>query len=181
MIKNGFWVFGYGSLIWQPDIPFSKKHIAKLKGYARSFCMWSIHHRGTQENPGLVLALDKQANAECSGVAFFVEPDHAEEAITNLRARELISSAYYEVLEPVLLDTGQHVDALCYVINPDHAQYCGGLSLEEQALTIARATGGRGPNTEYLYKTCEGITALGLKDDSLHALQKRVVQLCEKE
>jgi len=114
MVENGFWVFGYGSLIWQPDITYAKKHIARLDGYARSFCMWSIHHRGSIEEPGLVLALDEHVGAHCQGVAFFVGPEHAVTAIADLRARELISSAYLEVVCPITLDTGEQVQAVCY-------------------------------------------------------------------
>ncbi|MBL4751919.1 MAG: gamma-glutamylcyclotransferase [Amylibacter sp.] len=177
MIENGFWVFGYGSLIWQPDITYAKKHIARLDGYARSFCMWSIHHRGTQDDPGLVLALDVHTGAQCHGVAFFVGPEHAAKAIADLRERELISSAYLEEILPVTLDTGDRVDAVCYVMNTDHVQYCGGLDLEKQAQIIATAVGGRGPNTEYLYNTCKGIDALGLADNDLAFLQRRVAEL----
>jgi len=177
MVENGFWVFGYGSLIWQPDITYAKKHIARLDGYARSFCMWSIHHRGTHDDPGLVLALDEHEGSECHGVAFYIGPDHATKAIADLRARELISSAYLEVVRPVVLDTGARVDAVCYVIDPEHVQYCGGMDLERQAQIIATAVGGRGPNTEYLFNTCKGIDALGLQDDDLAFLQRRVAEL----
>lgn len=177
MVENGFWVFGYGSLIWQPDITYAKKHIARLHGYARSFCMWSIHHRGTHDDPGLVLALDEHAGVHCDGVAFYVEADHAPKAISDLRERELISSAYLEVVRSVVLDTGEQVDAVCYVIDPDHVQYCGGMELEKQAQIIAKAVGGRGPNTEYLYNTCKGIDALGLQDDDLAFLHRRVAAL----
>jgi len=177
MVENGFWVFGYGSLIWQPDITYAKKHIARLDGYARSFCMWSIHHRGTHDDPGLVLALDEHTGVHCDGVAFYVGPAHAMKAISDLRERELISSAYLEVIRPVVLDTGEQVNALCYVIDPDHVQYCGGMDLERQAQIIATAVGGRGPNAEYLYNTCKGINALGLADDDLAFLQRRVAEL----
>jgi cation transport protein ChaC len=177
MVENGFWVFGYGSLIWQPDIAYTKKHLARLDGYSRSFCMWSIHHRGTVDDPGLVLALDEHAGAECHGVAFYVSPDHAPKAIADLRERELISSAYLEVIRPVVLDTDEHVDAVCYVIDTNHDQYCGGMDLERQAQIIATAVGGRGPNTDYLYNTCKGIDALGLTDDDLAFLHRRVAEL----
>lgn len=177
MVENGFWVFGYGSLIWQPDITYAKKHIARLDGYARSFCMWSIHHRGSIEEPGLVLALDEHVGAHCQGVAFFVGPEHAVTAIADLRARELISSAYLEVVCPITLDTGEQVQAVCYVIDTAHEQYCGGLPLERQAQVIAKAVGGRGPNTEYLFNTCKGIDALGFTDDDLAFLQQRVTEL----
>lgn len=116
--------------------------------------------------------------AHCDGVAFFVEPEHATKAIADLRARELISAAYLEVMRPVALDTGETVDAICYVIDPDHVQYCGGLPLEKQAQIIATAVGDRGPNTDYLFNTCKGIDALGLPDADLAFLQKRVAEIC---
>lgn len=177
MVENGFWVFGYGSLIWQSEFTYAKKHIAQLDGYTRSFCMWSIHHRGTVDDPGLVLALDVHAGEMCQGVAFFIGPEHAKTALADLRARELISFAYLETTQPVTLDTGEQVDALCYIIDPNHVQYCRGMPLEKQAQIIASAVGDRGPNTDYLFNTCKGIDALGLADDDLTYLQKRVTEL----
>ncbi|MDA0223865.1 MAG: gamma-glutamylcyclotransferase [Proteobacteria bacterium] len=174
MTQNGFWVFGYGSLLWQPGFPFSDQKIARLQGYARSFCMRSIHHRGSVEEPGLVLALDRVAGAYCDGLAFFVEPKDAEVTITYLRERELISSAYLEEVHLVEFRVGEFVDAVCYVIDDAHTQYCGGLQLEEQASIIAQAVGGRGPNTEYLYNTAAHLRDLGIEDADLNWLEARV-------
>ncbi|MFQ5438858.1 MAG: gamma-glutamylcyclotransferase, partial [Paracoccaceae bacterium] len=81
MNVSAFWVFGYGSLVWQPGFPYARRHLARLAGFSRSFCMSSIHHRGTDDNPGLVLALDRCANATCSGVAFHVAAEDAEAAL----------------------------------------------------------------------------------------------------
>ena len=78
-----------------------------------------------------------------------------------------ISSAYVECWLPVMLQTGERVDALAYVIEKGHAQYRGGLPLEEQARIIARALGGRGPNTEYLYNTVAHLAGLGIVDEDL--------------
>ena len=61
------WVFGYGSLIWDPGFPVAERRIAQLAGWHRSFCMRSIHHRGSPESPGLVLALDRRLGATCVG------------------------------------------------------------------------------------------------------------------
>ena len=47
------WVFGYGSLLWKPGFDVAESVIGRLPGYARSFCMRSIHHRGTVEKPGV--------------------------------------------------------------------------------------------------------------------------------
>ncbi|MFT4715153.1 MAG: cation transport protein ChaC [Paracoccaceae bacterium] len=174
MMKNGIWVFGYGSLVWQPGFEFSQKQIGRLDGFARSFCMRSIHHRGTEIEPGLVLALDRNSTTFCDGVAFFVEPDKAEATIDYLRERELISSAYLEQTHPVLLRDGREVQAVCYVIDEAHAQYCGELALEEQAVIIAQAAGGRGPNNEYLYNTATHLRELGIEDPDLNWLEDRV-------
>ena len=59
MTDTSLWVFGYGSLMWNPGFAYDERAIATLPGYARSFCMRSIHHRGTEADPGLVLALDE--------------------------------------------------------------------------------------------------------------------------
>jgi cation transport protein ChaC len=139
--------------------------------------MRSIHHRGTVEAPGLVLALDQRDGARCDGVAFAVTTGHEAATIEALRERELISSAYLETWLPTTLDDGRRVNALVYVIDPGHEQYCGGLPLEEQAQIIARAVGGRGPNRDYLFSTAEHLTDLGIEDADLAWLAARVRQI----
>ncbi|UWQ75902.1 gamma-glutamylcyclotransferase [Leisingera sp. M658] len=168
------WVFGYGSLLWNPGFPVARREVAVLHGYARSFCMTSIHHRGTEDHPGLVLALDETEGANCKGLALSVEAGHEEQTLAELRERELISSAYLERDLEVELTDGSLVTAVTYVIDPHHVQYCGGLSLEKQAQMIAHAVGGRGPNTEYLYNTAEHLAEIGLHDSDLDWLAGRV-------
>ena len=168
------WVFGYGSLVWNPGFDVREKVIATLPGYHRSFCMRSIHHRGTEEKPGLVLALDEDAHATCQGVAFAVADGAEDTTLAYLRERELISSAYLEKHLEIRLADGRHVEAVTYVVDPHHVQYCGGLALEEQARIIANAVGGRGPNDEYLYNTASHLSELGLHDDDLEWLTARV-------
>lgn len=171
------WVFGYGSLLWNPGFEVAEQAVATLPGYARSFCMWSIHHRGTEANPGLVLALDEDPAHACEGVALAVARGSEDQTLTYLRERELISSAYLERELDIDLVDGRRVRAVCYVINPDHVQYCGGMPLEEQAQVIARAKGGMGPNTEYLYNTATHLTDIGLHDPDLEWLSQRVRHL----
>jgi glutathione-specific gamma-glutamylcyclotransferase len=171
------WVFGYGSLVWNPGFEVARRQIATLPDYARSFCMRSIHHRGTQQNPGLVLALDESHGAECRGVALAVAAGRERETLDYLRARELISSAYLERMLDIRLDDGQTVEAVTYVIDAHHVQYCGTLPLAEQARIIARAVGDRGPNSEYLYNTAAHLTELGIADTDLEWLAARVRSL----
>jgi cation transport protein ChaC len=170
------WVFGYGSLLWNPGFEIAESVVATLPGYHRSFCMRSIHHRGTEENPGLVLALDEQPDSYCRGIALRVAPGHEEQTLAYLRERELISSAYLEKNLEIALADGRKVTAVVYVIDENHNQYCN-LTLEEQAQIIAGATGGRGPNTEYLYNTASHLTEVGLHDPDLDWLHQRVRSL----
>ncbi len=168
------WVFGYGSLLWNPGFEYDEKIVACLPGWHRSFCMSSIHHRGTEEDPGLVLALDAMENAQCQGLALSVRAGQEETTLAYLRERELISSAYLEKTLPIDLSDGRRVDSLVYVIDPHHVQYCGGMALEDQAQIIAHAVGGRGPNTEYLYNTADHLHELGIQDPDLDWLSARV-------
>jgi glutathione-specific gamma-glutamylcyclotransferase len=172
------WVFGYGSLIWHPGFPVAEQRIARATGWRRSFCMRSIHHRGSVEAPGLVLALDAGEGASCDGVAFRVAPGEEAATLRALRERELISSAYVEVTIPVTCADGTTLDALVYVIERDHPQYCGGLPLEEQAQIIASAIGGRGLNRDYLWSTAAHLDALGIADEDLGWLAARVREIC---
>ena len=171
------WVFGYGSLIWNPDFPVAEQQVARLTGWHRSFCMRSIHHRGSVTDPGLVLALDRLAGHHCDGVAFRVQSGAEDATLAALRERELISSAYLEDWLPVTLADGTPVQSLCYVIDPDHVQYCGGLTLEVQATIIAKAIGKRGPNCDYLWNTADHLAQLGIADADLAWLAARVRDL----
>lgn len=172
------WVFGYGSLLWNPGFQPQAQVVARLEGWHRSFCMRSIHHRGTPQAPGLVLALDAATDALCTGVAFQVRAGEEAQVMAYLRDRELVSSAYLEQILPVQLQDGRQVQAVCYVIDPRHAQYCGGLPLAEQAQIIASATGGRGPNAEYLHNTVAHLQQLGIHDPDLAWLDQQVRNLC---
>lgn len=171
------WVFGYGSLLWNPGFEVADSVIGTLPDYARSFCMRSIHHRGTDAAPGLVLALDQQAGKACEGVALQVVAGQEAQTLEYLRERELISSAYVEKELSVQLVDGREIAAVVYVIDEAHEQYCGNLELEEQAQIIARAVGGRGPNTEYLYNTAEHLASVGLHDPALEWLAARVREI----
>lgn len=168
------WVFGYGSLLWKPGFDPVEQVVARLPGYARSFCMSSIHHRGSEQNPGLVLALDAAHDAACTGLALRAAEEEADQVLEYLRERELVSSAYIEKRLQVELADGRSVEAVTYVIDPDHVQYCGGMPLEDQARIIAHAHGGMGPNAEYLWNTARHLDALGLGDEELTWLAARV-------
>ncbi|WP_410217521.1 gamma-glutamylcyclotransferase [Paracoccus sp. (in: a-proteobacteria)] len=168
------WVFGYGSLIWDPGFTPTETAPAHLTGYARRFCLRSIQHRGTRAVPGLVLGLDAQQGASCRGLALRIPEQHHDAVLADLRARELVTDAYRETVLPLALKDGREVMGLAYVMRPDHWQYVNGLSDDEQARIIATAHGGRGPNADYLFNTVSHLAQIGMPDDGLEALSRAV-------
>lgn len=177
MMQDALWVFGYGSLIWDPAFEAAERQLARLAGWQRSFCMHSVHYRGTASAPGLVLALDRAADGVCHGVAFRAAPGAEADALTALRTRELISDAYLEERVDVALADGRQVNAVTYVINRGHAQYCTNTDPAGQAQVIATAAGVRGPNRDYLFSTAAHLEALGIGDPALAALVARVREI----
>ena len=169
-MDDGFWVFGYGSLMWAPEFPVAEQVIAQADGWRRSFCLRSIEHRGTRAAPGLVLGLEDHPGQVCTGLALRIEDALWPEVIAAIRAREMVTEAYREARLPLALADGRRVEAVTYVMRPDHWQYASGLPLDEQARIIAAAQGGRGPNADYLYNTVAHLAELGIPDDELNAL-----------
>ena len=169
-----FWVFGYGSLLWKPGFAFAERQLATLQGFHRSFCMASVHYRGTPERPGLVLALEAREGAECRGVGFRVTAEQGADVLAYLRKRELVSAAYLEKWLEIRLADGRVVPALCYVIDSTHGQYRGGLPLPEQAEIIAGAAGNTGPNDAYLFNTVAHLAELGINDPEMETLADMV-------
>ena len=174
--RNALWVFAYGSLLWDPGFHPAESIRARLDGWRRSFCMWSLHFRGTEERPGLVLALDADPAARCEGLALRPDSNEAEGVIAAIRKRELISDAYEEKTLPLILEDGREVQALAYVIRRGHRQYAC-VDAETQARTIAQARGQRGPNLDYLANTAEQLDRLGIGDPELRTLLARARSL----
>jgi len=173
-IEHGFWIFGYGSLLWKPGFEVERSIGATLEGYRRGFCLWSVHYRGTEESPGLVLGLDQENGAKTRGMALRVAPEIAEQTYQYIRDRELISYAYVELWTKITLADGTQAEALTYVMDPHNVQYCPPMSLTEQADVIARAEGSSGPNADYLFETNKRLAALGQSDPDLTELERMV-------
>ena len=171
---NDLWVFGYGSLMWNPGFEFLERRQARLDGYQRRFTLTSRHYRGTPERPGLVLGLDWAPGQNCEGIAYRVCPTKDQQVRDYLVERELVSYAYFETRYPLALDDGGTIEALCYVVDRSHTQYAGGLTPEEQAQIIAHAVGPSGPNIEYLENTLDHLHELGIADPGLEDLRTRV-------
>jgi cation transport protein ChaC len=169
---QGVWVFGYGSLIWNPIILHDERRVTVLEGFHRAFCLGTPAGRGTPENPGLVLGL--AVGGQCEGVAFHVaEADIAAE-LDLLWRREMVADGYVAQWVSLRCPDGATIPAVAFVVNHEAAYYAGDLPEEETVRRLATASGELGSSAEYLLRTRDGLRALGLHDDLIERLADKV-------
>jgi cation transport protein ChaC len=162
------WVFGYGSLMWRPGFPFVERAAATLAGRRRAFCIYSVHHRGTYERPGLVLGLAPGGSTR--GTAYRVAEADWPEVYAYLLEREQPTETYIEASRPVSLADGRRPQALVFLSDVGHPQWAGDLTLERQAELIAGAAGLSGRNIDYLRDLVEHLQAEAVRDRSMERL-----------
>ena len=165
------WVFGYGSLMWDPGFEYMHATPALLRGYHRAFCVYSASYRGTPERPGLVLGLNR--GGACRGIVFRVAGERVSTVLEQLWAREMQQLVYRPKLVPIESDDGR-VNALTFIADPSHESYAGRLELDHVAQTIVSCCGARGPNIEYLANTIRHLEALGIHEPRLRQLWRAV-------
>lgn len=167
------WVFGFGSLMWNPCFEFDAKTPAVLKGYDRKFHIWTTRARGTPDNPGLGLCLEDCAGA-CRGLAFRVCEDDVEPAWERLWEREMGSGVYRPVWVAVDTEHHERVVALTFVVNRDHPHYAGPMPTDQMAEIMAGAKGSYGPCRDYLAGTIDEMRKLNVSDPDLESLLEKV-------
>lgn len=173
-LDRDLWVFGYGSLIWDPAVYVDEIRIATLRGWRRSFCLSITGSRGTHERPGLMAALD--AGGVCEGVAFRIPGAIVDRESEILWMREMFAGSYTPRFVSVSTPQGE-IEALTFVIDRSHERYVPGLPPAEAAAIIAHAEGTNGPNFEYLDLLCAHLAELGLKDAEMTALHRLTATL----
>ncbi len=169
---DDIWIFAYGSLMWRPGFDHEAMAPALLRGYHRSFCVYSVHYRGTPERRGLVLGLDR--GGACRGMAIRVRAGDEPAVLAYLDEREQVTMVYRRRQLPIRLDDGRRVPAWTYVADPRHEQYAAGLDPAHMAAIIRDASGRSGPNREYLASTLEHLAESGVRDHGLERLLKLV-------
>lgn len=158
------WVFGYGSLIWNPAFEYIDKCDALVHGWHRSFCLKLFMGRGTPEKPGLMLALEP--GGACRGMAFRIAAGRVKQELGLLWQREMFGGSYNARWVKLRLKE-QTVTGVTFVINPSHPRYIKGLSAEQTARMILQARGELGSNLEYFEKTVACLNQLGVQDSTL--------------
>ena len=166
----GWWVFAYGSLLWNPLFPVAETRPATIHGLNRRFCLHSLASRGTRERPGLVLGLER--GGSCRGVALRLPASLAVAELRLLWRREMVVGSYRPVW--VRARTGRRsVVALAFAVRRDHPQYAC-LTLGAQADTLATACGAFGTSCDYLMQTREALARHGIVDGYLESLAAAV-------
>jgi len=165
------WVFGYGSLIWNPAFHYAERRTARVHGFHRQFCLLSRTGRGTPERPGLMLALE--SGGSCHGVAYRIAPEHVHSELDVLWRREMNSWVYRPVWVATRTPQGLEHGVL-FAVNREHERYMGQLDLTETARYLSIGAGPLGRCCDYLFQTVAHLRELGLRDSHLELLERRV-------
>lgn len=153
------WLFGYGSLIYKVDFPYLLYQNAHILGFERRFWQGSHDHRGTPDNPGRVLTLMPSKDARCFGKAFKVEADVFE----HLDHRE--KNGYLREEIPIHLASGDVVNGLVYIGNPDNPAFLGDAPAQDIANQIFKSQGPSGHNTDYVFELADALRELDEFDE----------------
>jgi len=170
---SDWWVFAYGSLLWNPLFPFDDARIATLSGRHRRFCLWSLASRGTADQPGLVLGLDR--GGSCHGVVYRLPASSARDELALLWRREMVLGAYLPQWVTVRAG-GKHVVALAFIVDRMHRQYAGKLPMSVQADVLASAEGAFGSSFDYLEHARVALVTHGIVDPYLERLAGMVAR-----
>ena len=168
-------LFAYGSLIWKPEIEHCAERPAVARGWHRSFCLRMHRFRGTVDQPGLMMALDR--GGQCRGVMLELPSEDPAVQLNRLFRREFTVKPINSMPRWLTVETaGGPVRALGFVMNRASPYYVGRLPPEEVARTLARACGHWGTGAEYLLNTVTGLETRGIRDAGLWRLQALVAQ-----
>jgi cation transport protein ChaC len=161
------WVFGYGSLMWNPALHVEESRAGRIYGHHRVFCLNMLMGRGSPECPGLMLALDR--GGSCHGMAHRVAASNVDQELRILWMREMLGGTYVPRWVAVRTASGA-VRAITFIANQRHPRYAGKLPPDSIAERIAQAQGDLGTNRYYLFRLTEHLDELGIVDGPMHRL-----------
>ena len=167
------WLFAYGSLIWKPEIEHLETRKSTARGWHRAFCFRVTRFRGTKNQPGLMMSLDR--GGQCQGVLFRLRPQNLEGQLQRLVRREITAKPPNNLPRWISVATDHGtVPAIAFVMNRQSRVYVGRLAPEEVADILAVACGHWGSGAEYLHNTIAHLQEHGIHDRGLWRLQELV-------
>lgn len=169
------WIFGYGSLMWNPVFDSEEARPAILRGYHRAFCLRLTSGRGTHAQPGRMLAL--RDGGQTTGLAFRLPEDKLHEELELLWKRGMLTGCYRPTWCELELDDGRTVTALVFIMDSSHPQYEADTDYQVIAPLIAQASGPLGTNAQYLFALEKEFNNYGMRDDCMSELVKQVRML----
>lgn len=163
-MKKQYWIFGYGSLIWNPNFRYSAMAIGYITGWERRFYQGSPDHRGTKDAPGRVVTVlpSRHKESKVWGVAYCLDQNSAEHVLESLDERE--QAGYVRETLEFVVPRGTQWNVLCYRALPCNADYLGEATEEEIASHIAHSKGPSGTNIEYALKLNEALNLMNVDD-----------------
>lgn len=177
------WLFGYGSLIFRPAIPFVERRPARVRGWTRRFWQWSTDHRGEPWRPGRVVTLAPAPDDICWGMAYRLDEAVADTIFADLDIRERGGYVRMETELELAAPAAQGSDAspalprivtgLTYQGWPGNRNYAGPAPLAEIAAQVVEAKGPSGTNADYVRGLNAALNALGVEDAHVAALAAR--------
>ena len=169
------WIFGYGSLMWNPVFEADEVAPGTLQGWHRAFCLRLTAGRATRNQPGRMLALKE--GGETSGLAFRLPEEKLQEELVLLWKREMITGCYLPTWCGLTLDDGRTVTALVFIMDPRHPLYESDSCPQTIAPLIAQASGPLGTNAQYLFSLEQELQQRGMADNCLTGLVEKVRDL----
>jgi glutathione-specific gamma-glutamylcyclotransferase len=160
--------------MWRPACEIDGQEPARLNGWHRKFCIRIARYRGTPENPGLMMALDR--GGSCRAVVQRLPANSARDRLGQLVRREM-SAKEHPTNRPrwVTVEAGDRQRrAIVFAVVRSSPYYSGDLTHEQIATVLARAVGHWGSGAEYLMNTVQQLENLGLHDRNLWRLQQLV-------
>jgi glutathione-specific gamma-glutamylcyclotransferase len=171
-------IFAYGSLIWKPELEFSKGAVATLSGWHRSFCLHIERWRGTRATPGLMMALDR--GGSCRGVLYELPDENPLAQMERLLRREMTNKPPTNMPRWLAVTVGgEKLRAIAFTASRTSPNYRGSLPADEVAKVLARAAGHWGSGVEYLFNTVSHLEEFGIHDRNLWQLQQLVAEEIE--
>lgn len=182
---NNYWLFGYGSLIFKEPPHVVERVPGYVEDCVRRFWQSSIDHRGTPEFPGRVVTLlthdtfkelggivEYESDEQVYGMAFRIDPEHAEEVRDYMDFRE--KHGYKPVQLHFHSKDGKQWTCIAYVSTEDNHAFVGPEKPEQIAAVIRKSVGPSGPNTEYLIRLETAIRKLHPNNEPDEYLEKLV-------